>query len=840
MWKYILKRLLAMFATLIGVTFTLFLILHLAPGDPVKQQLSKQGNISSGGENQVNAEQLKKFKESYHLDKPWFLNRRPFKDYRPRLRFYVEFLSSPESVRLTNLSALNQYVRDENPDPPEPPISTSYARQLDYLLQLDIPQLYKVLDKEPQRENLAKFLVRQAVSLSITDHSTWVIPVLVKWIRSDRDRLRKRIGRLMNIDRELRKRIVRRKKNPSEPDEETDLSSLRDKITAELRSLTDTYDTGLTTTFIPDADHAEKLARRARFTWTFWWTRNKESFEDVSLAPYDREDLNTALDEAAGKPVPEQTSVLSSKLKRIHVPALIEELQASKTTERIQLITRALQTALGRSDDAPPFPSRVTPDASPSDLLTVIDVWTRWWFQAGGAALKRKLDTQISLLKICAKRPFPFTLKTWSNASNDADLTREEHTLRSRNVRYVWSLWWKENKSDYEPVPETRRSELDQLLNEITEAKPKKRKDIIRFQMSRSDIPYVMEVFLGTDDPDRRAICSQIMNYRLGGIQPVRYAPGPDPSPAELDRILRTWDRWWNQNRSRFRYSSLAKIGHMFTSTQYAYYLWNISRLNFGETMSKPYMPVLTRIKNAAWKTGPLALMAGLFIYLVSIPLGIVCAVFQGSLTDRTISFSLFLLYSIPGYAVALLVLAYIANPEPGYLQLFPFRTLPDFRTVLAHSPLDGAFYQNLANYMYHAFLPMFCMTVFALATLSMYSRTSMLEVIREDYIRTARAKGLSEFTVIFKHVVRNGLNPLITLFANLFPRIIGGSVIIEMIFSINGVGKLSLDAALERDYNLLMGILLLSAVLVMIGILISDLLYVVADPRISFDDGER
>ena len=110
-----------------------------------------------------------------------------------------------------------------------------------------------------------------------------------------------------------------------------------------------------------------------------------------------------------------------------------------------------------------------------------------------------------------------------------------------------------------------------------------------------------------------------------------------------------------------------------------------------------------------------------------------------------------------------------------------------------------------------------------------------MLEVIRQDYIRTARAKGLSEKVVILKHALRNGMIPIITLMASLLPAMLGGSIIIETIFSIPGMGKLGFDSILQRDYTLLMGLLVINATLVMLGILLSDILYAIVDPRISF-----
>ncbi|HPU07996.1 MAG TPA: ABC transporter permease, partial [Thermogutta sp.] len=120
-------------------------------------------------------------------------------------------------------------------------------------------------------------------------------------------------------------------------------------------------------------------------------------------------------------------------------------------------------------------------------------------------------------------------------------------------------------------------------------------------------------------------------------------------------------------------------------------------------------------------------------------------------------------------------------------------------------------------------------------AGLAMYARTSMLEVISQDYIRTARAKGLSEFKVIFKHALRNALIPILTLFSNFLPALLGGSVLVEYIFGIHGMGRLSWESIEQKDYPTLMALIYIDAIIVLVSILLTDILYVLVDPRITF-----
>jgi peptide/nickel transport system permease protein len=140
----------------------------------------------------------------------------------------------------------------------------------------------------------------------------------------------------------------------------------------------------------------------------------------------------------------------------------------------------------------------------------------------------------------------------------------------------------------------------------------------------------------------------------------------------------------------------------------------------------------------------------------------------------------------------------------------------------------------HFKDILWHIALPLFCMTYGGLSGLSRYSRAGMLDQIRSDYVRTARAKGVTEFKVISRHVVRNGILPIITLLGTSLPVIIGGSVAIEYIFSINGMGLLMINSIMAKDFNVIMGVQLMVGVLTMIGILISDITYAVLDPRIS------
>ncbi len=260
---------------------------------------------------------------------------------------------------------------------------------------------------------------------------------------------------------------------------------------------------------------------------------------------------------------------------------------------------------------------------------------------------------------------------------------------------------------------------------------------------------------------------------------------------------------------------------------QYALWLKRLVTLDFG-TSYKDHRPVMEKIREALPVTLLLNFLSIFLIYSVSIPLGIYSALRRGRLSDKIVTLVLFFLYSLPSFWVAMLLIIYLGGGE--YLNLFPVVGIVS--ADWSELPLWGKAW-DLA---WHLVLPVTVLTYGGFAFLSRLTRAQMLEVISQDYIRTARAKGLPERIVIFKHAFRNALIPLVTLMGSLLPALIGGSVIVEQIFSIPGMGKLGFEAVLSRDYPTVMAIAAIEALLTLVGLLVSDLLYVMIDPRISFE----
>lgn len=303
-----------------------------------------------------------------------------------------------------------------------------------------------------------------------------------------------------------------------------------------------------------------------------------------------------------------------------------------------------------------------------------------------------------------------------------------------------------------------------------------------------------------------------------------------DASDATIAEVVGEWTTWLDENGARFERSGADRVRMFFFETRFARYWHNLARLDLG-TSIRYRRPVLEVIADH-WRYSIFLSLASLMLaYFISIPLGVLAAVKQNQFADRGIGVLLFVLYSLPSFFVASLLQTNLTGAaEADWLQWFPVAGFQELQSN------EGTTWQLFKDIAWHLVLPVACLTYGALAVLSRYARTGLLDVIRSDYIRTARAKGLSEWIVILKHAVRNGMIPILTLLGTTLPVLIGGSIIIEVIFAIDGMGKLLITAIQFRDYNVIMGILLLSAVLTLIGILLSDISYALVDPRISFD----
>jgi peptide/nickel transport system permease protein len=309
----------------------------------------------------------------------------------------------------------------------------------------------------------------------------------------------------------------------------------------------------------------------------------------------------------------------------------------------------------------------------------------------------------------------------------------------------------------------------------------------------------------------------------------VQLAPG---NPAEI-KIRRAMGDSLDQQYTAEIIEQTKKLYGLDKPLHVRYGIWlkQVVTFNFGESF-KDHRPVTEKILERVPISLQLSLISIFLVYLFSVPVGVFSAVRQGSVSDQIVTVILFILYSLPNFWVALMLMYLFGGGD--FLDWFPVYGLnSDSADALG-------FLDRLKDRIWHLALPVTCLTYAGLAYISRQQRAGMLEVIRQDYVRTARAKGLSERVVVFKHALRNAVIPIVTLLAALLPAMLGGSVIIESIFSIPGMGKLAFESILARDYPVIMGILTISAMLTLLGILLADIAYTFVDPRISFESLEE
>lgn len=258
------------------------------------------------------------------------------------------------------------------------------------------------------------------------------------------------------------------------------------------------------------------------------------------------------------------------------------------------------------------------------------------------------------------------------------------------------------------------------------------------------------------------------------------------------------------------------------------YWIWlkNLARFDFGKSFKyeEPVTDVLLRKM-------PVSILFGVtsFIlsYLICIPLGVAKAVKNGSRFDVVTSGILFLGYSTPSFMLAILLIVFFCGGK--FLNIFPIAGL------VSDNYMDLSTMGRIWDRIHHAILPLTCYMVGQFTTLTVLMKNSVLEEIRRDYVRTARAKGLSERVTIYKHVLRNALLPIATGFGSILSIFFAGSLLLEQIFSLDGLGLLGYESVLARDYNVIMGLLVIESLLFLLGNILSDFTYVLIDPRIDF-----
>jgi peptide/nickel transport system permease protein len=261
---------------------------------------------------------------------------------------------------------------------------------------------------------------------------------------------------------------------------------------------------------------------------------------------------------------------------------------------------------------------------------------------------------------------------------------------------------------------------------------------------------------------------------------------------------------------------------------QYGRWVKRFITLDFGTSIVGDNRPVLAKIIERIPITLTINIASMVLIFLIAIPIGVISAARPHGIFDQATTIFVFIGFSMPTFWLALLLMRWLGVE----LQILPIAGV----NSIGYESMSGL--EWFMDRVRHLVLPVGVSAFGGLAGISRYMRGSMSDVLRQDYIRTARAKGLTERRVLFDHGLRNALLPIITILGLSIPGLIGGSVIFESIFAIPGLGRFYYDAVLTRDYPVVMGLLTISAILTLIGNLVADMAYAYADPRIRVEGG--
>jgi peptide/nickel transport system permease protein len=300
---------------------------------------------------------------------------------------------------------------------------------------------------------------------------------------------------------------------------------------------------------------------------------------------------------------------------------------------------------------------------------------------------------------------------------------------------------------------------------------------------------------------------------------------------------ITTTEASFNPKTSQESIQKLRKLYHLDEPVlyQYGYWLQRMVKLDFGNSFASHQRPVFWQTKDAQGnitkgmiqQAMPITLMINVLsmalIFIVALPLGVISALTHHRAPDRGITIFVFIGFAMPGFWLALMLMYWLGVIH-NLLPISGLHSLDADRMGLIAWCWDAA---------KHLLIPVFISALGGLAGISLFVKNGMLDVLHQDYITTARAKGLPENTVIYRHALRNAWLPLITLLGLSIPGLIGGSVIAESLFAIPGMGKLFYDAVLMRDFPVIMGILTIGSALTLIGNLLADIAYAWADPRV-------
>lgn len=403
-----------------------------------------------------------------------------------------------------------------------------------------------------------------------------------------------------------------------------------------------------------------------------------------------------------------------------------------------------------------------------------------------------------------------------------ADTRPSTGTVENDAIYQFWRDWHSENRDQF---AEARGRAAVEAYLRADEATAEEAAREVR-RIGGYAVPALIDA-LDSNNPQILRRANRALQAQTG----FTFATTDEEFDGKSEEVIRRWNSWWRREGNNYQDpSAIASAADVFLDTQFGLWASQALFFDFGDSYIQR-RPVIDMMKESL----PISiLLSGLSIligYLIAIPVGIFSAIRRYSKADTVVTIILFVLYSLPSFWVAGILLMTLTGPP--FLDLFPTRGLNSQGIVRGAEGVGTI--EWLLDRGWHLVLPVICLTYGSIAFVSRQMRSAMLETINQDFIRTAQAKGLPGRIVIYKHALRNSLIPIVTISASLLPELIAGAIIIESIFTIPGMGTLTFQAIVDRDYPVINAVLFFSAFLTLLGILIADLAYALIDPRISY-----
>ncbi len=392
---------------------------------------------------------------------------------------------------------------------------------------------------------------------------------------------------------------------------------------------------------------------------------------------------------------------------------------------------------------------------------------------------------------------------------------------RANDKFAFWQRYWRIYRSDFKPVRAARlvrrliKGDDTLVLNEI-------------YSLDTFCLPQLVDAL---DTPMSREALARVVGVivNLTGIDdPV----DPNGTDDAARAVIARWKEWWSKRYDRYTvFEGVRQITGAVTETRYFKWLARLASLDFGVS-TRDGRPILAKLRERLPITLLLTTLGLLFAYVVAVPIGVLSAVRRGGLFDRSMMLVVFIFYSFPTFWLSMWLIRIFAGGE--YLNFFPAQGLFSGRSE------GWSDWQRMLDAAHHLVLPVICLSSVSAAILARYQRLGMIQVIDLDFMRAARAKGLSQTQAILRHGLRNGIIPVVTMLGLQIPYLVSGSVIVERIFGIPGMGYETFEAILAQDQPWLVAVVTVTAAMTMIGVVAADAIYAVIDPRIAPGIGGR